>query len=504
MEVFRKVVLVLFVLFDLQAECFGQFFGLRSRKDFEYVNVLRYPLDSKIRVVGYVPSIPADTAGDTKILVFDRWHKLIDSIAYPRGIFPGFRNPLRVNNLVYWAVWMRDTNNWSASAATFAGAIMVLDTNLKFLSLKRLTHFMNFANAGYGPPILLYKDKFLYYAGLAGSKLYKVDHSLSKYDSIKIVNLQDVAIGADYKISMIIDGNSGTPTCAVNGGNRKVVMDTNFTMLDCFALQNMYYSTYFGRTLPIDGPLTTRILLLSKTRYFLSGSHKMNDLMGRCASLNAVISPSNTSLKTNLLYDVPYDLNYMDMFDYAVYNGRFVMTTGCRGRNCNLGGAVYLAAGPSKVYVNKLDTLGNIVWEREYGGNMFYGARSISFTLDSGAVIAGLRYDSTTNSNTSTSFLLQIDKFGNVIDGTEGLKEIFLHKSVSCYPIPATTEFRVDFSATEEVGDLQVIDNLGRCVISAPKYRSGSPVSAANLPIGYYCFSIRTGESFYTGKLFKE
>jgi hypothetical protein len=499
---FRRKALVLFIVcFGCLHNSFGQFFGLRSRKNCEYINVLRTPNDDKIRVVAYVPSIPSDSASDTEILVFDSRHNLVDSIRYPRGISPGFRSPVRYGNKLYWSVWMRDTNNWSASLPKVAGAILVLDTNLKFILLKRLTHFVNLVGEGLSSPLLLHKTNFLFYAGLSTSKLYKVDHGLVKYDSIKLLNLQDLTFGTDGNVEAILDGNSGAPSCAANGGNRKVVLDSNFNIQDCFAFENVVYSSYFSRNMPIDRTLTTRILRLSKTRYFVSGSHQMNDLLGRTASVNAILSPSNTLLRAQLLFDQTYDLNYLDMFDCAVYDGRFIMTTGCRGRQCHTSGAIATVPGPSEVYINKLDTMGNIIWEKEYGGDMFYGARSIALTPDSGAVIAGLRYDSTTHTFMSTSFLLHLDKNGNILDGKEGIYENSIARGANCFPNPTSGE--IIFQTDLRNVNLSVTDISGRELLYKDAY-DGKSIDLCFLQKGLYFFRLSAAGITRAGKFYKE
>ena len=70
-------------------------------------------------------------------------------------------------------------------------------------------------------------------------------------------------------------------------------------------------------------------------------------------------------------------------------------------------------AGGSDAWVIKLDAIGNVTWERAYGGTNYDAARSIRPTGDGGYIVAG-----TTNSygaGNSDAWLLKLDAVGNII-----------------------------------------------------------------------------------------
>ncbi len=70
-------------------------------------------------------------------------------------------------------------------------------------------------------------------------------------------------------------------------------------------------------------------------------------------------------------------------------------------------------AGNNDSWVLKLDADGNVTWQRTYGGSGFDGAHSIQETSDSGFIVAGST--SSYGTGTSDSWVLKLDADGNVI-----------------------------------------------------------------------------------------
>jgi len=60
----------------------------------------------------------------------------------------------------------------------------------------------------------------------------------------------------------------------------------------------------------------------------------------------------------------------------------------------------------------KFDTVGNITWQRIYGGNSYDGARSICLTSDGGYAVAG--YTASFGSGEGDFFVLKLDSNGNI------------------------------------------------------------------------------------------
>ena len=81
-------------------------------------------------------------------------------------------------------------------------------------------------------------------------------------------------------------------------------------------------------------------------------------------------------------------------------------------------GLAFVGAGGSDAWVFKVDIIGNIVWQRTYGGQYDDGARSIQQTSDGGYVVAGF-----TSSNVSRglayvkgqAWVFKLDSTGNMV-----------------------------------------------------------------------------------------
>jgi len=61
-------------------------------------------------------------------------------------------------------------------------------------------------------------------------------------------------------------------------------------------------------------------------------------------------------------------------------------------------------------FIVRLDSLGNIIWQKTYGGNLLEQAYSIKETYDNGFIISAFRY-----SNTSNLWLIKIDSDGDTL-----------------------------------------------------------------------------------------
>jgi hypothetical protein len=70
------------------------------------------------------------------------------------------------------------------------------------------------------------------------------------------------------------------------------------------------------------------------------------------------------------------------------------------------------------VWVLRLDSTGNILWQKAYGGggvDMFHEAYSVIQLSDGGFIVAGYSFNQTSISNTQTAPVLRLDSNGNVV-----------------------------------------------------------------------------------------
>ena len=96
-------------------------------------------------------------------------------------------------------------------------------------------------------------------------------------------------------------------------------------------------------------------------------------------------------------------------------DGGYIIT----GSTISTDGDIAATHGESDVWVIKIDALGNLLWERTYGGSNFEAAESISPTADGGYIIAGnsksTDQDLSTNAGQNDLWVLKIDPQGQIL-----------------------------------------------------------------------------------------
>lgn len=125
-------------------------------------------------------------------------------------------------------------------------------------------------------------------------------------------------------------------------------------------------------------------------------------------------------------------------------------------------------------YLIKVDSLGNLVWQRTFGGNDDELGRAMQKTLDGGYIIAGWKEFGV--------YLVKTDSLGYVAvaDGDDNSREI-QHSLFQVYPNPFTN--RLIFQGLSKV---QIFDCSGRFVKEAKGQWDGTNSKGLNSPPGIY------------------
>ena len=136
---------------------------------------------------------------------------------------------------------------------------------------------------------------------------------------------------------------------------------------------------------------------------------------------------------------------------------------------------------------------------------MYYRPVSIIQTLDSGFLVSGIRYDyqNTIYQNVAQSFILRLNKNGNLV--STGIKEQGSNNFISfkCFPNPAKDAVYFDVFLTSSY-QLEIFDILGKSVYQDKNYQNKSAVSIEFLNSGQYIYKLKTKENYFTGKIIKE
>jgi hypothetical protein len=114
-------------------------------------------------------------------------------------------------------------------------------------------------------------------------------------------------------------------------------------------------------------------------------------------------------IKTDSLGDTIWARTYGD----SLRNGGWCVQQTIDGGYV-IAGATILSLGDFlDFYLVKIDSLGNVLWEKTYGGNSHDGALSVQQTSDTGYVIAG--YTESFGAGSSDAFLVKTDSGGNLL-----------------------------------------------------------------------------------------
>lgn len=112
-------------------------------------------------------------------------------------------------------------------------------------------------------------------------------------------------------------------------------------------------------------------------------------------------------------------INYSGVSIQQTIDGGFIV----------VGGTKSYGAGNSDVWLLKVDSFGNVEWDKTYGGEKDDTAMSIQETDDNGFIIAG--YTESFGAGKSDIWLLKVDSFGNVEwDKTYGDEEYDVPMSI--------------------------------------------------------------------------
>jgi hypothetical protein len=163
--------------------------------------------------------------------------------------------------------------------------------------------------------------------------------------------------------------------------------------------------------------------------------------------------------------------------------------------------------GSSDVWVVKLDSLGNIQWQKCLGGAADEGANYIHQTIDGGYILTGVTYsndvDVSGNHGGGDVWLVKLSS-------TVGMNELSAITSLNVYPNPASDNFTVNLSLSKtENLTLQIKDILGQNIIEPIYLKNISgdfshTFSTSELPGGIYLLDIIGDEGRRTEKVIIE
>ena len=159
-------------------------------------------------------------------------------------------------------------------------------------------------------------------------------------------------------------------------------------------------------------------------------------------------------------------------------DGGFILT----GATDSNDGDVNGNHGNRDIWVVKLDNLGNIQWQKCLGGTLDENSPSIQQTMDGGYIIKGGTYsnDGDVSGNHGTSGIT-VDVWVVKLFATVGLNEIFQADLISVFPNPTTGILNIE--SNEAIKQIEVFDMLGKLVLTIGYEKQ---IDLSNLNSGLY------------------
>ena len=154
-------------------------------------------------------------------------------------------------------------------------------------------------------------------------------------------------------------------------------------------------------------------------------------------------------------------------------------------------------------YINlvKLDTTGNIIWEKDYNHTEFNNyAFKISPTFDGGYIMIG-GYSDSSNTFSSYAIVIKLDSLGNYNFATTINPVNKTTESISLYPNPTNAIIYIQALHPEEIKTITLY-NINGSLINTYPYDSKS-IDLSEYANGNYYLKIQYQNSFETKKIIK-
>ena len=154
----------------------------------------------------------------------------------------------------------------------------------------------------------------------------------------------------------------------------------------------------------------------------------------------------------------------------------------------------------TQFWIVKLDTSGNLLWQKSYGGNGAETANSIISTTDGGLVAAGYSLsnpdsgDVTGNHGQSDFWILKLRGSKEL-----GTTEINTREKIKIYPNPAKDFVHINHLPKEST--VTIFDVVGRKIFSRKYSQSNISIDTSTFANGMYVLQIDSTEDVYSEKL---
>jgi len=193
------------------------------------------------------------------------------------------------------------------------------------------------------------------------------------------------------------------------------------------------------------------------------------------------------------------DLLYFKSFGAAQSDKAFSIDIANDNGYVIIGQTTSYGAGNEDLYVVKVDSLGNFLWQKTYGGLNNDRGFTIKTTNDNGYIAIGTTYSY--SSYYSYVFLVKMDSEG---DAVHIEKNIFSEPEIIVYPNPVKEHFIVQVQNDENIKYISIYNTLGQEVFYKELNQNAIKVDFSDKPSGLYFVNISMARNIKTMRIIKE
>jgi hypothetical protein len=180
---------------------------------------------------------------------------------------------------------------------------------------------------------------------------------------------------------------------------------------------------------------------------------------------------------SNLEYDV-ISKKSIDLFDNAIFIASFPGDLG----------ELYFSQDDNKIFVQKMDTAFNVIWEKHIGWDAYFMQSAIKATPDGGCLVLGSVYDKDTMNQRHDVVVFKLDSNGN-ITGISNIGK--MQTEVSVFPNPGHDHFMLE--ATRAMQAIKIYDQQGLRVKNLSLTGGTNRIDMDDIPSGIYFIQVISG-----------
>jgi hypothetical protein len=149
---------------------------------------------------------------------------------------------------------------------------------------------------------------------------------------------------------------------------------------------------------------------------------------------------------------------------------------------------MYFPIVDNKIFVQKMDTAFNVIWEKHIGWDAYFMQSAIKATPDGGCLVLGSVYDKDTMNQRHDVVVFKLDSNGNIT----GISNIGKMKTeVSVFPNPGHDHFMLE--ATRAMQAIKIYDQQGRRVKNLSLNEGTNRIDMDDVPSGIYFIQVISG-----------